>query len=150
MSSRLASSRRASVAPDGSWLLAVSRWPVLLCRVGTHDLCVRLRQRLHRQDRSTTDALPLDTLVCPCRATYPSDTSDTSDCSDLLRYLRSLTSNLPSISNLQVGVVLSERVVRHSRKKSWSKVWWFREVVLPLHSQLKRTGLRRCLESLEW
>ena len=97
--------------------MAVSLWLVLLCRVGTHDLCVRLRQRLHRQDRSTTDALPLDTLVCPCRATYPSDTSDTSDCSDLLRYLRSLTSNLPSISNLQVGVVLSERVVRHSRKK---------------------------------
>ena len=90
---------------------------MLLCRVGTHDLCVRLRQRLHRQDRSTTDALPLDTLVCPCRATYPSDTSDTSDCSDLLRYLRSLTSNVPPISNLQVGVVLSERVVRHSRKK---------------------------------
>ena len=34
------------------------------------------------------------------------------------------------------------------REKSLPKVWWIGEDVLPLHSQLKRTGLRRCLETL--
>ena len=45
----------ASVPVKG-YIVKIVRPSSLLRSVGTHALCVRPRQRLHRQDRSTTDA----------------------------------------------------------------------------------------------
>ena len=40
--------------------------------------------------------------------------------------------------------MLSWLVVSPAKKTS-SNIWWIGKVVVPLHSQLKRTGLRKCL-----
>ena len=33
-------------------------------------------------------------------------------------------------------------------EKSWFDIWWIGKVDVPLHSQLKRTGFRKCLSLL--